>query len=140
MDQFHKIFMETHGPMVETDEKQTSQKCGNICPMHQTQKNKSGHMRNQSLTIPKDYVVFVSLILMMRNSRISLKITRRKLEIPMPIAKTLVLLKPTNLSRHTTLEQRCTVPMVWRPRSERGCFLKPNPERSNPKHLDPKPF
>ena len=46
--------------------------CGDICLMHQNaKKSTSGLSRNQSSIMPEDCVAFTSLILVMRNSRIS---------------------------------------------------------------------
>ena len=57
------------------------QRFGSICPMpRQVKICKSVLSRNQSSTMPEDCVVFTSLILMMRNSRISWKMLGESLK------------------------------------------------------------
>ena len=102
MDRFHEIhFIEWEATwwiyMVreETDKKTydfktrqcVARKVETHVPCIETQREaKSGLSRNQSSIMPKDYVVFTSWILKMRNSRTSWKNARRKLEISMPAA------------------------------------------------------
>ena len=85
------------------------QKCGNMCLMHQNAKrNKSGLSRKQSSTMPEDCVVFTSLILMMRNSRVSWINARRKLEIPMPAAMPCILQRDKYRETYRTVEEHKT--------------------------------
>ena len=87
MERFHEIhfiewkshLMDLHGPGGDwrgnkrpQDPTMCGQICGNICLMHQNVKrSKSGPSRNRNSIMPDDCVVFTSLILMIRNSRIS---------------------------------------------------------------------
>ena len=55
------------------------QMCGNTCLMHQNvRRNKSGLSRNRSSIMPEGYVVFISSILRMKNSRKPWKMIEKK--------------------------------------------------------------
>ena len=78
----------------ETDKRETTSRPDILWPeiwkyvrrVDTQRKAKGGHRKNRGLIIVEICVVFTSLILMIKNSMLIMKIARGKLEVPMPAA------------------------------------------------------